>query len=86
MDIEKSDTTNELEFETIPEVESPDQDILSDLYEMLQAATQDYNILELDLKYFCSSALDDQDNSQICEVVLALMQIFLTNSKSWEDS
>jgi hypothetical protein len=85
MENEKSDNI-EQEFETIPEVEDPDQNVLSELYDMLQIATKDYNILEVDLKYFCSSAMDESDNSQICELVLALLQIFLTDSKSWEDS
>ena len=38
MEIEKSNTI-ELEFATIPEIESSDQNILSDLYDMLQNAT-----------------------------------------------
>lgn len=57
MEIEKSHI--EIDAEAIEQVliKSPDTDILDEVYELLKNATKENNILDLDQKYLCSSAM-----------------------------
>lgn len=57
MEIEKSHI--EIDAEVIEQVliKSPDTDILDEVYELLRNATKENNILDLDQKYLCSSAM-----------------------------